>query len=78
MGELSQLVLEHISHIESFFDKYVDENANRLVLAVYSYVKSEWFLTFCKIATMFYCEITFKIKKLIGMDEFKDTEDEEN
>ena len=27
---------------------------------------------------MFYCEITFKIKKLIGMDEFKDTEDEEN
>ena len=50
----------------------------RLVLAVYSYVKSEWFLACCKIATMFYCEITFKIKKLIGMDEFKDTEDEEN
>ena len=72
--ELSDLILQHINHIRAFFDEYVDENANKLVLAVDSYIKSDWFLTCCQVASKFYHNITITIKKIIGMDEFKGTE----
>ena len=37
IGELSQLVVEHLHAIEKFFDLIMDEHANKLVLAVYCY-----------------------------------------
>ena len=77
VGELSHMVIKHIDHIREFFDEFVDENANKLVLAVDSYIKSEWFLTCCEIANKFYTEITVEVKKLIGMDEFKNTKSEQ-
>ena len=62
VGELSKLILEHMAYIKGFFEEYVDENSNKLVLAVN-----------CEIATTFYNDITVTIKQLIGMDEFKDS-----
>ena len=67
IGELSHLVIDHLQHIRNFFEEYVNENSNKLVLAVYTYVKSEWFLTCCEIAAQFYQDITIPIKQLIGM-----------
>ena len=73
IGELSHLVIDHLQHIRDFFEEYVDENSNKLVLAVHTYVESDWFLTCCEIADQFYKDITIPIKQLIGMDEFKGT-----
>ena len=71
-GELSQLVVEHQELIRKFFDEIVDEHANRLVLAVHAYQRSEWFMLGCKIASEFHNSVVLPIKKIIGIDEFKD------
>ena len=73
VGELSDSFQKHLVYIITFFDEYVDENDNKLVLAVYNYIKSDWFLICCNVVASFYHQITIPIKKLIGMDEFKDT-----
>ena len=73
VGELSHSVCKHISNIRRFFEEYINENSNKLVLAVDSYIESEWFLTCCEIASMFYQDITITIKRVIGIDQFKDT-----
>ena len=73
VGELSKLILKHMAYIKGFFKEYVDENSNKLVLAVSCYIRSDWFSTCCEIATTFYNDITVTIKQLIGMDEFKDS-----
>ena len=77
LGELSAAITKHIHHIRNFFDNQVDENANKLVLAVHNFVSSDWFLTCCDVAKYFYDEITIPIKKLIGMDEFKKTKSDQ-
>ena len=77
LGELSAAVFKHIHHIRQFFEEQVEENANKLVLAVYNFIRSDWFLTCCKVAKCFYDEITIPIKKLIGMDEFKETKSDQ-
>ena len=76
IGELSNVVQKHLAYIRQFFDEQVNEHSNKLVLAVYTYIQSEWFLTCCNVAAGFYHKITIPIKKLIGMDEFKDTKSE--
>ena len=71
LGELSELFWQHKSTIEAFFDNQVDIHSNKLVLAVYSYFKSEWFTVCCQIARFFYSTVTLPIKKQLGIDEFK-------
>ena len=66
-------VLKHQAMIKKYFDKAVNEHANKLVLAVHAYQRSEWFLFGCEIAGQFHEVVTVPIKKIIGMDEFKDT-----
>ena len=73
IGELSNVVQKHLPYIRQFFDEQVNEHSNKLVLAVYTYTQSQWFLTCCNVAASFYHKITIPIKKLIGMDEFKGT-----
>ena len=51
----------------------MNEHANKLFLAVHIYQRSEWFLFGCEIAGQFHEVVTVPIKKIIGMDEFKDT-----
>ena len=40
IGELSHLLIDHLQHIRDFFEEYVDENSNKLVLAVHTYLKA--------------------------------------
>ena len=70
---MSHLVIDHLQHIRDFFEEYVDENSNKLVLAVHTYVESDWFLPCCEVVDQFYKDITIPIKQLIGMEEFKGT-----
>ena len=74
IGQISVTVLKHQSTIKKYFDKAVNEHANKLVLAVHAYQRSEWFLFGCEIASQFHEVVTLPIKKIIGMDEFKDTD----
>ena len=58
-------------HIRDFFNEQVDENQNKLVLAVHNFTKSDWFITCCNIAAKFYSDVTLPIKSVFGIDEFK-------
>ena len=71
IGELSSAVKRHINHIKNFFEEQVDENANKLVLAVFHFLKSDWFLTCCDVASYFYTDVILPIKELLGIDEYK-------
>ena len=44
IGELSEAITEQKILIEVFFDEQVNENQNKLVLAVAAYIQSDWFL----------------------------------
>ena len=73
IGQISDMVVKHQTLIKKYFDKAVDEHSNRLVLAVHAYQRSEWFLFGCEIASQFHEVVTIPIKRIIGMDEFKNT-----
>ena len=52
IGKISEAVIAQHGLVESFFeDEQIDENQNKLVLAVAAYIQSEWFLQCSKIAT---------------------------
>ena len=38
IGELSHLVINHLQYIRDFFEENVDENSNKLILAVHTYI----------------------------------------
>ena len=64
IGELSHCVVLHKPILDAFFDKQVDENANKLVLAVFCYLKSQWFVLCCEIHSyQFLFVYDFKDKK---------------
>ena len=71
IGELSNYVMIHKPVLAVFFDKQVDEHANKLVLAVFSYLKSQWFILCCEIASCFYSSVTMRLKRVMGIDEYK-------
>ena len=74
LGELSKDVVKHISIMKQFFDNQVDENANKLVLAVSCYMDSQWFQLCAEVASHFYSTVCLPIKFLLGIDEYKDKE----
>lgn len=71
LGELSSLFLQHKAMLLVFFDKQINVNANKLVLAVSCYLSSSWFSICCEIANDVYETVTVPIKKAIGIDGFK-------
>ena len=71
IGELSEAITEQKILIEAFLDEQVNENQNKLVLAVAAYIQSDWFLLCAKVATFFYEIVRIKLKKSNGLDEFK-------
>ena len=52
----------------------VVEHSNKLVLAVYAYQKSEWFIMYCEIGKCIYEEVTLPIKEMLRIDQYKDTD----
>ena len=50
---LSNVMLVHEELLNLLFDKNVDENANRLVLACFSFIHSPWFLLCCGVCARF-------------------------
>ena len=68
MGNLSTYFLEHSDLLRQFFDEMVDENQNKLVLVVSTYIRSDWFMLSCKIAKHFHDHVTLPIMQTIGID----------
>ena len=73
IGELSTAVVKHKSILEKFFEKQVNEHANKLVLAVSCYTNSQWFNLCCEVSLFFYDFVSLPFKCVIGIDEFKKT-----
>ena len=63
--------------INAFFEDQVNENQNKLVLAVAGYIQSDWFCICAKVATFFYEIVSIELKKAIGIDEFKNQKEME-
>ena len=75
MGEISSAMVAHKPLIDMFFDNQVNEHSNKLVLAVDCYKQSEWFMICCQTAVYFFESVTLKIKRVLGIDEFKKSKD---
>ena len=71
IGEISEAITTHGDLVHRFFDEQVNEHQNKLVLAVSAYINSDWFMICCKVANFFYQKTTLKLKKALGIDEFK-------
>ena len=66
---LAKMFLEHRDDLVKFFDQCVDENANKLVLAVSGYITSDWMFmcskAYCMIGDMFILPLC----DILGIDE---------
>ena len=56
---LALTILDQLDNIRQFFAEVVNENSNLLVLAVYSYIHSDWFIEGCNV---------YKVSLLISME----------
>ena len=68
-AELASTFLEHRSDLQKFFSEVVDENSNKLVLAVATYIESDWFLTGCIVYNMFRNQLIQPLCSQLGIDE---------
>ena len=71
IGELSSLMKDHTKTVIRFFNECVDENSNKLSLAISAYVSSEWFRTCVDVAAEFDKMILVPMKEALGIDLFK-------
>ena len=76
MLSLSQTFEENKIMIGKFYEDQVDEHANKLVLACFAYLNSEWFQLCCSIAVKIYQIVVVPIKDALGMDEARDIKSE--
>ena len=65
LADLSTLFISHRSLLVKFFDKVVDENQNKLQLACFCYLRSEWLKVCCEVVDKLN-EILMKPLKLIS------------
>ena len=68
IAELSREYISHKSQITKFFDDVVDENSNKLVLAVSIYIQNEWFFECTKLYAKPGDLIIFPLMDLYGID----------
>ena len=61
-----------IKLIKRYFEEEVDENTNKLLLALSVYFDSEWFTWGCKVYNTFEAIIIQPSCELLGIDKFKD------
>ena len=70
---LASLYLEHKIDLLRFFEEIVDENSNKLVLALSDYLSSEWFSTGCEIFKSIGYLIINPLCDILGIDDFGKT-----
>lgn len=71
IAETAKQFLKMHEHIMKFFESVVDANANKLVLAVSTYLQSEWFIICSKIYEEIGDLVIFPFMDLLGIDEAK-------
>ena len=70
IGELSSMMKDHMDTVKRFFEECVDENSNKLSLAISAYVSSEWFKTCIDIGAQFDSIVIDPLKKALGIDHY--------
>jgi hypothetical protein len=73
-GSLSETYILHKPLLQEFFEECIDEHANKLHLACFAYLNSQWFLTCCQVAASFNSVLTSPFKEVLGIDEGKYSE----
>ena len=53
-GFLATLFLQQREDLVRFWDEFVDENSNLLVLAIHAYLSNEWFIKGCSVYQVWY------------------------
>ena len=67
-AELSREFVKHQKQILQFFEDVVDENSNKLVLAVSTYIQNDWFSLCTKLYAKLGELIIFPLMNLFGID----------
>ena len=79
-GRITEIAKEFLSRrlsIIDFFNATVDENANKLVLAVSTYIQSGWFLCCLEVYSMLGNDIILPLMNVLGIDDCDDSEEYE-
>lgn len=66
---LAKLFLEQKQDLVKFFNHVVDENSNKLVLAVSTFINSEWFQLSCQVYATFHNVLIQPLMLLLGIDD---------
>ena len=76
LPELSSTFTKHEQQLKEFYSNSVDENANKLVLACFTYLESDWFKVCCQVASEIDTVLTQPIKAALGIDKDKNSRSE--
>ena len=71
LAALSSLYLEHLPLLIAFFDQIIDENQNKLFLACFSYLTSEWFKLCCQVVSEMNKILVQPLMLALGVDKYK-------
>ena len=72
IAEIAQKFLSHHQSILDFFQSVVDENSNKLVLIVSTYIQSHWFLCYTEVYSEIGNMIIFPLMDILGIEKAKD------
>ena len=71
LAELSALFLEHLLLLIDFFEQFIDENQNKLHLACFCHLKSEWFKLCCQIINELNEILVQPMQLALGIDKYR-------
>ena len=69
--KLADTYVKHRPVLKKFFHECISEEDNKLSLACYAYLHSEWFYKCCLVAQKSYEVFVNPLKKALGIDEHK-------
>ena len=68
---LAETFVQHRSMIKKFYSEQVDEHQNKLFLACYAFLQSDWFNLCCEIGASLNLFTVTPLKEALGMDEYR-------
>ena len=71
-GWIADIAQEFIARRESiidFFDAIIDKNANKLVMAVGTYIQNDWFIMSSEVYAEIGKMLIFPVMRLLGIDQ---------